>query len=358
MSEDLFDGLFENTNTTINTSKHEFREYIFDPADFVTFPVIWYGGTGSGKTFHLKYCLNSVKHFFPKVILFSPTNSISGDFKGIINPALCFSELNETTFVNCINALMEIADLYRNTVNNLKNLEAIFSRCADQDETAKYQHIQHLRGLALDHITSNPEDSEAIKAGKIQKLVDDLEQKLVLFFKHVIIPKRHTVNIEGLTEEQLTCLQNIDMNPRTLIIFDDQQEELKELSRKKGTTGTYFKNLFTKSRHYLFNVWLVLQEDSALIPQIRKACKISILTDPAVATGFINRNTNCIDKESQRLGMDLVSSIFTNPEDRRKIIFFKERTGEEKFQFHSAKDSGLFKMGSVAINEFCNSVLN
>jgi hypothetical protein len=358
MEDDLFDDIFKKEENTLHTAKHDFHEYKFQLGDFTTFPTIWYGGTGSGKTFHAKFCLNEVKNYFPRVVLFSPTAAISKDFKDIIHDAMIFSDLNEKIFSEIIETQMEIASVYRNTVNNIENLTKIFMKCANGEEISQYNHIQHMKNVKLNKITSSGK-AESLMAAEMQKMQDSLNEKLILFLKYTIIPKRAEIDINGLSPEEIVCLQNVDMRPNLLIIFDDQQEELKELSKiKKGNTAMHFKNLFTKSRHYFFNVWLLLQDDSTLPPAVRKACKTSVLTDSAVAASFINRSTNGIDRESAKIGLNLVSQMFTDPSDFRKIIYFKERQGEEKFQYHLAADPGLFKVGSLAVNNFCRDALN
>ena len=100
----------------------------------------------------------------------------------------------------------------------------------------------------------------------------------------------------------------------------------------------------------------MLQDDSSMPPPLRKNAKISVLTTGDIANGFITRATNGISKEDQKLGLGLIGKLFGG-KDYRKIIYFKERSGQDKFQYHTARDCGLFFTGSSIINEFCNEIL-
>ena len=56
MDDDLYNQIFSKTDDNIGN----FKKYEFDPADFLDRGAIWYGATKSGKTFHIKYCLNQI----------------------------------------------------------------------------------------------------------------------------------------------------------------------------------------------------------------------------------------------------------------------------------------------------------
>jgi len=349
--------LFKKNDDTVTGSTHEFKEYHFNPKEFIGYSVVWYGTTGSGKTYHFRYCLNEVKHRFARVILFSSTNSISKDFDGIINDVMIISDLTEQKFIECIQAQKKIADVYRNVVNNLDNLKKLFGKCANSEEQSQYNHIINERANKINFINSQ-NDEPSIKAQKIQELNATLDEKLILFFKYVIIPKRTEIDVSDLSPVEVECLRNIDVDPSTLIIFDDEQEELKELAKKKGECAVEFKNLFTKARHFFMTLWFTFQDDTALIPAARKSAKVSVFTDMNSLNGFITRNTNGIDKESQKLATELATGIFNDgpTKTHRKLIYFKEKSGLDRFQFSIAKNPGLFKVGSLAINNFCNSI--
>lgn len=352
IDDELYRELFAKKEDLIETDSASFKEYTFNSEDFVDRSAIWYGSTGSGKTYHLRYCLNQMKNIYPKVILFSPTNEQSGDFRGIINEALCYNELTEYKFVKIIKAQMEIADMYRR-INKIEILYEVFLACADNREKDMYKNIERLLQQYINNIEG---ETEGIKAANIQKIRDDTNKNLCEFMRYVILPRRNNIDINTLSAEAQDCVKYIDLNPRVLIIFDDVQEEIKDLIKKKTESALMFKNLFYKGRHYFITHWYTMQDDSVLAPALRKNAKISILTQSGLANSFITRASNGIDKESQKLGQGLVSKLFQNDQDYRKIIYFKDRSGDEKFQFNVAQNVGLFYTGSTVINEYCDEI--
>lgn len=359
MDDNLLDDLFVKTEDTIVGEKHEFKEYIFNPKDFMGFSHMWYGTTGTGKTYHIRYCLNEVKHFFPRVVLFSPTNSISRDFTNIINDVMIIPELTEQKFLECIQAQKKIADTYRNIVNNIENLSKIFELCALQEEREQHSHMLSELSLYISNINYRSEPPN-IKAQMIDDVKNKFNEKLILFYKYVIIPKRTDINISGLTPSEIECLRYIDMNPNTLFIFDDQQEEIIALSKKKNECSMEFKNLFTKGRHYFFTNWFTFQDDKALVPAARKSAKTAVFTDSASANAFITRSTNGFDKDSQKLGIELISNLYSgvSSQDHRKLVYFKDKSNNDRFQYSVAKNPGMFKVGSLAVNNFCNTLIS
>lgn len=352
MDEDLYNQIFSKTEEKIETESASYKEYKFDPEDFLDKSVIWYGTTGSGKSFHMKYCLSEIKHIIPKVVLFSTTNHISKDFENIIHEALIYDELTEHRFVQIIKAQIEVAELYRR-INNAGVIYEVFLACASERQKNMYNTIDRNLQEACRKITG----PENIKASEILKLKKQVNEKLIHFMKYVIIPERNKIDVGKLSEAARECVKYIDLNPHLLIIFDDCQEEIKDLiGKKKSEASLMFKNLFTRGRHYFMSHWYSMQDDSALPPPLRKNAKVSILTQGSLANSFISRASNGIDQDSKKLGLGLCKKLFQNDGDHRKIIYFKERAGQEKFQFHKAEDPGVFHIGSVFVNEFCDEV--
>lgn len=352
MDEDMYIQLFSKTEDKIETENASYTEYKFVPEEFIDRSVIWYGTSGSGKSFHLKFCLNEVKHLFPRVVLFSTTNESSDDFKDIIHDAMIYNELTEHKIIEIVKAQIEMAEMYRQ-VNELPVLMEVFNVCASTQQKNMFNSIER----ALQNACAKVSGPENIKASEISKLRKTVNKKLIYFLKFCIIPNRNKIDVNKLSETAQLCVRYIDMNPRLLIIFDDCQEEVKELiMKKKSEVSMMFKNLFMRGRHNFITHWYTMQDDASLAPALRKNAKVSVLTQNSLAISFIGRTSNSIDPESKKLGLGLCNKLFQGENDYRKIIYFKEKTNETKFQYHTAKDPGLFRVGSVVVNEFCDEV--
>ncbi len=354
MDKELFDSIFKKTEDTICEGENEFQEYDFDTKDFMQ-SVGLFGTSMSGKTFFAKYLLSRIKHLIPRVILFSPTAQINGDFKNIIHDLLIIPDLTEDKFIEVIKAQTDIAELYRK-VNNIDTLKEVFNVAATNTQKNLYEKINNTKQSVINNIMKS--NAQNIAAQKIQQLEDSLNDTIINFMKYVILPVRHTLDLEEFSEEGKQCIKYLDLNPRVLLIFDDNMEEIKEImAKKKSEASMLFKNIFTKGRHYYISFWIINQDDTSVVPCLRKNIMTSVFTTSAVANSYITRASNGISKDDQKIGLSLVGQIFQGKTDFRKIIYLKEKSGVERFKYYTASNPGLFISSSSVINSFCDSLL-
>ncbi len=337
---------------SVEKDGHKFKEYVFCHKDFFNKGCIFYGSTGSGKTFLMKDLLFQLSPYFPRVILFSPTAEITGDFENIVHPALIIPELTAETFNTFYDAQEQIAEMYR-FVNRTEILTAIFKKIyINTDFMTKYGDIMKKFEQKLNSI--HHENTNIMEEQK-QKLRTDVNKMLVKFLKACIMQARNNLNLDDFDADEQKVIKHIDLDYNTLVIFDDVQNEMAALMNKKETK-TKINNLFTRGRHYGITHFHTLQDDSSFAPGLRKNAKISILTQSSIADSFITRASNGIGKEDQRHGLKLISQLFQTEDDHRKIIFFKDLSGEQKFQYYTAQPRGLFKVNAQIINDFCDKI--
>ena len=114
--------------------------------------IIFYGPSGSGKTTVLKNFLYLTRKYFPIVIAFAPTNPENHAYDGIVPKAL----IHETGW-----GLPEIQDVYDrqksaagvySVANNLKTLDKLFMRVAN-DKAIRL--IEKIFALKTEHLTKS-----------------------------------------------------------------------------------------------------------------------------------------------------------------------------------------------------------
>lgn len=355
MDQSLFVDIFHKSNETLQTEDNEFRRYEFNPKDFFKVAAVWFGKTASGKSFHLNYVLFNMRHYFPRVIVWCPTNELNHDYKDKVNDGFMYTDLTEENFVRVMSAQIQVAEMYRNKVNNMINLRALFNICASEAQQKQLHDIDSMLQSVFTNIDQSA-DAPNIKSQKKKDIKDRIDEQLITYLKNCIIPHRQSIDPTSISASMLDTLKHIDINPNTLFIFDDCQEEIVAITKKKtGDAPIMFKNMFTKGRHYCLTHYYTFQDDVALPTMMRKNTGVFILTQAGIADTFIKRPTNGIDKESQHIGISLKNELFGD-NDHRKIIYFSGKNGMEKFQYHIAEPSGMFLTGSSIVNNFCDEV--
>jgi len=349
---DMFNQLFSKDEEVVSDGS-TFKEYIFNSDDFVDKSCVWYGESGTGKSFHLRYCLSQIKKYIPRIIVFSPTAKSTGDYNGIVDDFFIYESFDADTIIQVIAAQKDTAELYR-SINRIEVLEPIFLSCPDEKAHSLYKECVTMRNRKLEEYKS-----QKIDIAIIQKNVTILEKKvnteLVTMMKIVIIKFRNTIDTKQFTELQKNAVKFIDLNPRILFIFDDAQETISEIMKKnKSQAKSDMRDLFFQGRHNFISHWYAVQDESTLAPAIRKNAFVSVFTCSQSFTGFLTRGTNGIAKNMQKIGMELNSKLFKEKSDYRRIIYFKECTETDKFQYHIAKESGLFLVGAPICNKFCD----
>jgi hypothetical protein len=371
---DLVESIFKK-NETLNDGKNEFLEYDFDKKDFMH-SVGFFGGSESGKTFLCKDILSRVRHVFPRVVLFSPTAPLNGEFQGIINNLLIVPMLTEEKFIEMYKAQEEISILYKK-INSKEVLSEVFEVAATSSQKNMLNRIYSARDKLIDSFSSSSSSSsfsrrekgsergsergsekgdESIVAQKVQQLNNKLDKVICKFMKSVILPVRHTLSLDEFSPAAQDCIKYLDLQPNTLWIFDDLMDECASMSKKtKSPASMLFLNLFTKARHIHLTHWHILQDDAPVPPKLRKNLRTSIFTRGDTANSYITRASNGISKIDQKFGLSMIDVLFQG--DHKKMFYFKEKTKAEKFQYFTARNAGLFCTSSTIINNFCDSLI-
>ncbi len=351
------DAIFDNEpDNTVHVGDYEFKKYEMNPEDFIGRTCIWYGATKSGKSFHLNYVLYNVRHYFPRVIVFCPTGELNHDYKGKVDDCMVYTDLTEEMLININQAQEEVSDTYVQFVQNIKYLREVFDICASDKQRGQMQTMEQTLAEVINRIkVSN--DAENIKSQNIKNVKDNFESQIRDYMKSIITAVRNTIKIDRLTPGAQKCVRYIDLNPNVLFIFDDCQNELSRLYKKKNSPACkILEDFCTRGRHRFTSVYFTCQDDSALPPPIRKGAHVSVLTQSGVASSFLGRDTSGLTPLLKKRGQALVSQLFQGPDDHRKIIHFREGADENRFQYHVADLTGEYTTMSKLINKFCIDV--
>jgi len=357
--------LFEDKNRLELDNNVQIQEFVFDPYVFLEKTSAWYGGTGSGKTFHAKFAISKLQEFFPRVVLFSPTNHQSTDFDGIINKVQIIEEFTPDLFLRVYKQAEKNGNIYR-TANKFEILLELFNKFAPPQAKVEMQRLLERKMQKVRDIQAAEVKIE-LQRKKIKDFVESIDAVLKQYIKVNIAPLRNKLladfaaKKEGLSDDVFTALKFLDFNPRILIIFDDCQTELAELlkSEKKNIEAVAaLKNIFSRGRHSFITSIFICQDDIVFKQWMRKGIKNNIITSRAMASTFFQRTGTAANAEgpTRKLALKVIEKMFIDEKDHRKLLFRPEISGNAGFSWTLACETGLFTTGSRIVRKFSEKI--
>jgi len=364
MNDNLIDLCATDQKIHVN-QKYEVNKYEMNPEDWMCRPSVWYGGTATGKTRHMKTILCKLREQFPRVVVFSPTNQISGDFNGIVSEALISDMFTPDNFLRVYEQANKNAEDYRRA-NAPEHLLEVFNIAASQQDRAEMNSLLAKKKAKLDEI-QRIEKKPAIFEKKKQEFLAKFDDLLAKFIKSCVKNQRQALLADysaarrngkkiPISENGYLALKLLDFNPNVLFIFDDCMNEISELMRsakKNEVAHVSFKNILAKGRHYFITPWFLFQDSVTLKPWMRDAMKNVIITDRKIAVRIFSTTKG----EEGKLGMNASEKLFSGPDSDMKLFYRPQQKESNMFTYSTPEEVGLFLVVPPVVNNFCKSIL-
>jgi hypothetical protein len=328
---------------------------------FLNKSVIFYGGSGTGKTFTIYYFMHLMKELFPVVFIFAPTNDEKHDFDDIVPTPLIYSEFGLDDIKKVYLRQKAATNIY-NMANNLKVLHSLFHRVASSKARLVYRKMVALRQKVLDQIPLTY-TSEAMRRSKTKDVLELFKFKFIKFYKRVFCPHIKQLLTKSLTQEEKFAIRYVNFNPRALAVFDDSTVEILNLIKEgkkkvKGMTsanGEHIKNFFFKGRWANITHWYAFHDDAGLDTGIRKNAFYSIFCGPQVALGFFSRANNGLTPADRKRAEAVIATVFdeTKAPPKTKLVYSRD---ENKFYYLNPDDVGSFRMCSQKVWDYCKKI--
>jgi hypothetical protein len=329
---------------------------------FLNKSVIFYGPSGSGKTFVIYNYMYIMSDLFPVVFVFAPTNDEKHDFDKHVPWPLIFEEFGITD-IRDVYWRQKAATNDYNKANNLKILHKLFMRVANGKAKQHYRKLLSMREKFLEQADRTCKDT-SIRKAKMEEIEELFKFKMIRFYKHIISPYSKRLMNQNLSQEEKTALVNINLNPRTLVIFDDATTEvlglIKEGKKKvKGEAtkdGEVIKNFFFKGRWANITHWYAMHDDTGLDSDIRKNAFYSVFCNKQVALAFFTRKANSFTLVEQKRAEAIINAVFDKKTAPKwaKLVYARL---ENKFYYLVADEVPEdFKMCSEAVWKYCDRI--
>lgn len=315
---------------------------------FLNYTSIFYGLSGTGKSFCIKDIMNRLKNYIPNIIIIAPTGESTQDYKGIVPHAVIHTEIDLELLRN-IWLRQEASTHVYNRVNDITNLRKFFMRI---NNSAAVEGIRRLTSLLQQRIQAVNLSNVPNKLEQTMELQRIFDEKTKDIYKNTI--RAFGAKIPNLTTEESEILKYIDLNPNLLLIADDCQAQIAE-----WCADPVISKLFMQGRHNSITTFITLQSPNGkpqLSPAIRQQTFNTIFTTFEVATIYFNDKNNGFPTEFRKHVQRVISHLFRNNPDgtkNHKKLIYQRHNPKNKLSYIIAKHNPDLKFGSKTLWDYC-----
>ena len=290
------------------------NDYILPPHgfkadDLLNKSTVFYGASGTGKTFGLFSLTHLLQPHIDLWYVFSPTAGLdrNSPYNDDVIPAMFRCHRLDFRKLKLIIDGQELKVTIYNKSNDPQILFEILSHLPEsKTQLSIYKSMYNKVNI---DIKSLPPDKKA--------RVELAREKIIVQLKIRILRNRDTLfklDSQILPEDLKTIIKNIHRKPDIGIIFDDMGPEMKKAS---GELDLLLDELYTRGRHYRITFFNLLQDLTQLKPGQRTNGMNFIFTDPASAIRYANDTK---DRNIKDAFSNAIFTIFHTTDDKYKYI--------------------------------------
>jgi len=326
---------------------------------FLDRSTVLYGPSGTGKTVGTKAIMKVLCDHIDQVILVSPTEPQNKSYRGIV-PSLVthhriwLPSVNDSKggrdggmrFFDRIWARQEVATALYRRANDLKALEKLFERVADDPARKSRRKIERYRVRGLADIRRANRGGEMER--RIQNFEEQIEKVKQAFFKKHILGSFQELDAANLEKDERFSLTHIQFNPRMLIILDDCAADLTPAIVKSPV----FRKIFFQGRHSMITAIVACHTPNDLPPGLRKNTFNCLFTDDDTAVSYFSTKTNGFTNAMRKRAEAIIEEVFASEDKEHPFMKFAYiRDSTQKFYVYEVEYPRSFRFGSDALWE-------
>jgi hypothetical protein len=320
--------------------------------------IIFYGPSGSGKTVLIYDIMHKAREYFPRVMVFAPTNREKRDYEGIVPKELIYEEFDLNDIKTIYENQRAAAHAY-NTASKPEILVKLFNRVATPVQQQHVVKLETQRKRAEQQIKQVFKKID-VRKSRLEELEEKHRSNLARFYRSVIEPRRDLLQQMHLSQDEILAVKYLNYNPRILVIFDDAMTEIMTLIKKgKQTHDNVILDFFYKGRWAYITHFYAFQDDNGLASEIKKNAFYSIFTSPNVATAFFGRGATNFSKQEKARAGAAIAAVFAEDEEggqkHRKLVYSRLDT-KHPFRYTIATLHDGFNMCSKAVRNYCKKI--
>lgn len=332
------------------------EKFKIHPSNILDRGIIFYGPTGSGKTTVLKHFMYVCRDKFPMVHAFAPTNEEKHELDQIFPPMCVHDKLSLQKIKEIYHRQKAASNIYTE-VNNVENLAQLYAKIRTPTDEARLRLLEEKKAATVIKM-SKKFAAQQLKAER-EKLDRFHNARKVAIYKEIISKNISKFKFITLTPEQTRILDNINIIPETLIIFEDATSELQALIKEGNKKNDeIIKSFFFKGRWAKITHFYIFHDDKAVDTDIRKNAHISVFTHKQVALTFFTRLSNGFTTDQRKKAQEIIQAVFNEDGHSRfppfsKLVYVRE---QDKFYYTVANVYDDFKMGAPKLHELSEKI--
>lgn len=328
-----------------------------------------YGPSGVGKTHITKHMLDLLRGEVDQIIVVSPTELANHSYERYVPSQLIHYTMTAPdpknprkrltgakgaeAFLQQIFDRQEMLRGIFDRANALSVLRELFARVSPELQAAAQPVINKITEV---HKRSGARlKSKRLPPGVLierQKELDYcIDRKYMVVYKHYIRQdfSRLWARRARLSAGEQWALTYFELKPGLVLVFDDCASDLKPLFKTP-----LFRRLFYQNRHYYTTVIFSFQDDTDLVPNLRKNAFVSIYCSEVICRSFFSQTTNRFSKEEKQMVDDIATTAFELR--NRKVAYIREDPLGHHFYHFTAPATDERPFCSPAVLELCQGV--
>jgi len=313
-------------------------EYKLEAKNILDKSVLVLGRSGSGKSTIVRDILHTLKGHIEQAVVINPTIDDNDGYTGIIPRVLIHKSLSETL----LQSLWARQEAFCAKFKEY-NRPHIIARLYDKAKTTKSEKF-----IARTYERMRQDMTAVAGDGRAAENIKKLCEEFVLLIKKDTIHSARD-KLTNLTPEETESLNHLRFNPRLALIFDDCTSEIEEHKKSK-----MMKEIFYAGRHKLITLIIIVHDDGALKPSVKKSSACIIFTDSKSANSFFTRANNGFSSEERRKFNRAATDIISPPDKPfQKMVFLQDRGAALSF---TAQAHEPFEFCSKDVKTYCDMV--
>lgn len=333
----------------------------FMPKDYNIYlnkSTIYYGASGTGKSTLIREQMYILKDHIPKIVVYAPTNNVNHTYTGIVPSKFIHSTVTRAKIEKLWNSQVRKAEAYA-IVNNFDNLKLLVEYMKEVNSLMPYYQkinqidyrINQFEINEIEKTKNHPTLNPADKKDQIANIKMRAKTKKVEIYKSTLLQHRKELVPHILDEHHAKLLQLLDIDPKLYVIFDDCMEELSNIAKSYGKdTNPVLNQLFTQGRWRYITIAIAAQDDTKILPTLRKNAFISVFTEQECCLHFMENKSNSIGKEKRNRAAMICTDIFSghgNKKNFKKFVYCRSSDPASCFCYTIADVYDDFKCGDA-----------
>nr|BBO54017.1 B354L homolog protein [Abalone asfa-like virus]BCY04564.1 Poxvirus A32 [Abalone asfa-like virus] len=338
---------------------------------FLNKTTVLFGPSKTGKTVFIRNIISLLRGHIDQILVISPTEPSNHAYEGLVPAPLIHTTIGHLNskhpigtvkcaaeFLNDIWQRQEfLAGIY-NIVNDINSLESLYFKLSALKRRRPDENIQLLKEKCRKYcqlIEENPlyNGKDSIECIEKCKIIHNKCQELIgeIYKLHIYKNKKYLMKL-ATTENEQTIISYVQLNPRMLLVFDDCGSQLKSLQQ-----NPVFRSLFYQNRHVNLSVVFSCQDETDIMPNLRKNVFSSIFTNARSCEMFFHRDSSKFSKAEKAYISEITPLIYARA--HCKLAYIREDV-HRNYYYHITADyispDNQVLFGSPAVQEYCAKI--